>query len=350
MIKHSFLILILSLILPTTCLAGIDSFTVKAVAPDQYDRMMGSEIWRFYLDGPIDGNSPKILLEEIEKTQAKTISFYLNSPGGSLISGIELGRIIRKFGMSTNVGIFKEDQLQTVHGECHSACSLAYLGGFYRYMEPEDVYGVHRFSKDSSSEADLDLGQIMSAAVTNYIVEMGVSPALFEKMVEAGPSEIKILNLEELKDLNVVNSGRAAATWTIEATPDFNYLKGAQVTVFGEGKLVFFCQPDGLILQAVYEAGPNAEDIVETSNHFAIELASKTYELPAPERFFNNDGWVNSVHKFPKELISVLKDKKDIGFIMQLQKGAPMFRGFRVDMKDASDNSKVVNFLSQCKT
>ncbi|MGA1289247.1 MAG: hypothetical protein ACO3ZK_17250, partial [Rubrivivax sp.] len=43
---------------------------------------------------------------------------FVNSPGGDLWTGLQIGRMIRDAGLETRVS-----------GHCHSACSIMFLGG-----------------------------------------------------------------------------------------------------------------------------------------------------------------------------------------------------------------------------
>jgi hypothetical protein len=199
-----------------------------------------------YLDGDIDAAAPKRLSQILSTIPDRPggIQIVLNSRGGHLIAGMELGRIIRKRGATTSVGIsdLSDPELFPVKGECFSACSLAFLGGLYRYSIEGSSYGVHRVSRATGPESmDLDVGQIISADIGSYIREMGADPGLFDLMVKAGASEIYLLSEQEAKDLSVVNNGRMPPEWSIEAVPEGTYLKGVQNTVYGEGKFTFGC-------------------------------------------------------------------------------------------------------------
>ena len=91
-----------------------------------------------YLDGEIDASAPKRLSQALSKVPDRPggIHIVLNSRGGNLIAAMDLGRIIRKSGATTTVGVsdLSQPELLPVKGECFSACSLAFLGGSYRYF------------------------------------------------------------------------------------------------------------------------------------------------------------------------------------------------------------------------
>ncbi len=56
-----------------------------------------------------------------------------NSPGGNIAKALELGRLIRAFGLDT---------VQKKRAECASACALAFMGGVRRIAEAGAI-GVH---------------------------------------------------------------------------------------------------------------------------------------------------------------------------------------------------------------
>ena len=75
---------------------------------------------------------------------------HLNSPGGSLYGGMDLGRAVRAHGFNTNVAAPPTpDQPYGAAGACLSACTLAFLGGQFRYVNAAAIFGVHRFYSPS---------------------------------------------------------------------------------------------------------------------------------------------------------------------------------------------------------
>jgi hypothetical protein len=137
-----------------------------------------------YLDGPIDAGAPDRLTKALDGVEGK-IAVWLNSPGGNLFAGMQLGRTIRKRGASTHI----IDYRTLLAGECFSACSLAFLGGVYRFNDNGARYGVHRASVGPTT-GNVDLGPDLSVAIQNYIREMGVDARLFDLWAKAGPDEM----------------------------------------------------------------------------------------------------------------------------------------------------------------
>jgi hypothetical protein len=155
-----------------------------------------------YLDGRIDPGAPERLSRALNGVGGQ-IDVWLNSPGGNLFAGMQLGRIIRARGASTHI----IDHRTLQPGECYSACSLTFLGGVHRFNDNGGRYGVHRASL-GPAPGDVDRGQDFSAAVDGYLREMGIDPRLLELWMRARPDEMYVLSRREAEDLGVVNNGR----------------------------------------------------------------------------------------------------------------------------------------------
>src|SRR5262249_55089656 len=152
-----------------------------------------------YLDGQIDAGAPTRLSEALDGVEGK-IAVWLNSAGGNVFAGMQLGRIIRQHGAWTHIINYRT----LLPGECYSACALAFLGGVYRFSDNAARYGVH----PASTTGERDLGKDFSAAIGSYIREMGVDAHLLDLWERAGPDEMYVLSLQEAKDLGVVTNGR----------------------------------------------------------------------------------------------------------------------------------------------
>ncbi|MDG4898294.1 hypothetical protein P9272_32695 [Mesorhizobium sp. WSM4976] len=135
--------------------------------------------------------------DAVVRSGARVIVF--NSPGGSVGTAIQLGRMIRAAGLDT---------LQIRQLQCASACSLAFLGGVRRVAETGSI-GVHRSSFDINSgmSADEAVAQIQAgtAQVMGYMTEMGVDPKLMQVALSYDRSDMRYLSASEMSDLRVTN-------------------------------------------------------------------------------------------------------------------------------------------------
>jgi hypothetical protein len=186
-----------------------------------------------YLDGRIDADAPDRLARALDRVDGK-VAIWLNSPGGNLFAGMQLGRVIRKHAASTHI----IDYRTLLPGECYSACSLAFLGGVFRFNDNGARYGVHRASlQGGPTPGDRDLGPDLSAAIKGYIREMEVDARLFDLWVKAGPDEMYVLSQRQASELGVVNNGRKPPEWSVAAFPGGTLLQGQQTTADGTGSV-----------------------------------------------------------------------------------------------------------------
>ena len=153
-----------------------------------------------YLDGTIDAGAPDRLAKTLDGIDGR-IAVWLNSPGGNLFAGMQLGRIIRGSGAWTYV----IDHRALLPGACYSACALAFLGGVYRFADHGARYGVHRASLPvGPAQGGRDLGQDLSAAVASYLREMGADERLLILWMKARPDQMYVLSAKEAANLRVV--------------------------------------------------------------------------------------------------------------------------------------------------
>ena len=146
----------------------------------------------------------------VTRSGATIVAF--DSPGGSVVKAIELGRLIRGMGLST---------FQPREFECVSACALAFMGGAERLAQPGAI-GVHRstFGDASLSSTDaVEAIQQSTAFVVGYMVEMGVDAALLELMLGYSSRDVRYLSLSEMEHYRVVSLGDSSATQSTTQPP-----------------------------------------------------------------------------------------------------------------------------------
>jgi hypothetical protein len=145
---------------------------------------------------------------------------WLDSPGGDASVGPHIGRVIRRADLATRVP----------HGfQCHSSCTLAFLGGVVRNIDPGGAYGVHSFYyegivnevagilSDRSMTAEQRqnaLGELMhererkngvlAAEWQLYVQEMGVRRAFLIEQV-LNQQSLSFVTLNEVAEMQ--NSG-----------------------------------------------------------------------------------------------------------------------------------------------
>lgn len=134
--------------------------------------------------------------------RARFVTF--DSPGGSPYKAMDLGRLIRRYGLAT---------VQIRSTECASACALAFMGGSTRAAMAGSI-GVHRSSFSDTSAMPVDDAvssvQLLTADIIAYMNEMGVDPSLLQLALQYGSDDIRYLSSSEMQRYRVVTVDRDA--------------------------------------------------------------------------------------------------------------------------------------------
>jgi len=132
---------------------------------------------------------------------------YFNSPGGSLLAGMAIGRFLRDRGFDTHVGTRTSAADRPAAGVCYSACPFAYAGGVQRSLREGSVLGVHQARNRVPVADEEAFERRLEADATRYLVEMGVSPAMLDYMQAVRPGGIRVLTRDEAVAFGLVNTG-----------------------------------------------------------------------------------------------------------------------------------------------
>jgi hypothetical protein len=119
----------------------------------------------------------------------------LNSPGGSIVGGLQLGEAIRKLGLATEV---------PASAGCYSACTFAFLGGVDRRVEGK--FGIHALSLDKGtpSAATLDEIQTWASFMVQYARDMVGRSEMAEAALRVSASTIGLVPDDLLRDWNII--------------------------------------------------------------------------------------------------------------------------------------------------
>lgn len=178
-------------------------------------------------EGTITERTPKFFLEFAKANQYPNRIIF-NSPGGSLISGVELGQKIREFGYSTAIGksvpiadLPNDEELKK--GSCASACAFAFMGGINRQALSRNRLGesssklcVHQFYTPNSQTANLEATQALIGLVLLHVIEMGVDANVMSIASLTGPNDLYCFTNQELKEWGIDNAGEHSSAWIIE--------------------------------------------------------------------------------------------------------------------------------------
>lgn len=197
----------------------------------------------------IEGEINETTLEEFKSTVSRhhltDAKVVFNSQGGNLDIAIELGYLIRRNGFSTSVGEYTQTWDDSGPAGCYSACTVAFLGGVYRYFSPPSEFGVHQYrsvgiDNDYSHRME-SAAQRFSGEFLEYIKDMGIATDFYQKTVFQDHEDIELLSMEELTEMNVVNNGAYPAEWTLTMNKSVAELIGKQKRIGQDGTTTIRC-------------------------------------------------------------------------------------------------------------
>lgn len=162
--------------------------------------------WTIYLDGYLDPASASRIAAAVDRYRIDAALVYLNSPGGSLLAAMAIGRLLRDHGFDTAVGTRTADPLRPAGGVCYSACPFAFAGGVRRGLETGSLLGVHRAENRLPWPDESAFERRVEYDATTYLKEMGVDPGLYGLMAQVPPGMIRVLRPGEAGRLALVNS------------------------------------------------------------------------------------------------------------------------------------------------
>nr|GAT45549.1 predicted protein [Mycena chlorophos] len=233
-----------------------------------------------YATGVIDSQTPA-LFESLQRSGLieNGAHIYLNSLGGDLSAGMELGRLFRAAGIATSVGVKPElddtgKPMNQSPAFCVSSCAYAYFGGEYRYSPvAPNMFGIHQFYYEKNSVADVGEVEQASGVVVNYLRDMGINPGVFAAAATKGRSEALWLTGDEMLKYGLANDGRKPVSEEVKLVMGHPYLVIDQMTYDGEHKLTLMCDDGNVETDAYYIVGASkAAQIVQSAVRSYFEI------------------------------------------------------------------------------
>lgn len=154
-----------------------------------------------YIDGTIQAGATERLDALLSTSIGEdTRRVVLNSRGGDLAEGLNLGRYFRSRDLQVSIGrlivhpgsLLLDNSWKS--GVCLSACAYAFLGGGSRVTNGPGKLGFHMASLQGGADligtAGLLVGQVYAGNIVAYLIEMGVDPQIFVHASRTVPSEM----------------------------------------------------------------------------------------------------------------------------------------------------------------
>ncbi|KPP89317.1 MAG: putative periplasmic protein [Rhodobacteraceae bacterium HLUCCA08] len=155
------------------------------------------------LRGAVEAGDAERIIRQIT-AQEGAARVVLDSPGGSVMDALAIGRAIRAEGLASHV---------TATGICLSACPYLLAGGTARSAEEGARIGVHQhyFGENTllpafAAVSDIQRGQ---AEVMRYLDQMGIDPMLMAPALATPPDQIYLLLRSEMLDTALLTEDAA---------------------------------------------------------------------------------------------------------------------------------------------
>lgn len=207
------------------------------------------------LTGPIengDADRLRAVLSQHYDPDMRDIFVEFDSPGGSLVEGLEIARILRSRNeiVSAEVGSSERPD-----AECASACVLAYLGADLRYISRNGKIGVHQFGDPSgtmTADDAIDIAQRFATEIVSLLDQQRVNTALFDLMSNTPPDLITWVSETDLTSWRVVTGPIFDERTEYKNVDGRVALHMVQESLYGTNQITLFCE-NGLSVYAVLE-------------------------------------------------------------------------------------------------
>lgn len=155
--------------------------------------------------GTIMPGSAASFAAQVEQYAEYIKTVALDSPGGSVVDALEMGRLIREKGLATSVA---------AGSLCASSCPLVFAGGKERVAAPASAIAVHQIYAATPADQTLAArlaaagnamsdAQTMTAEISRYLIEMGVDPEVWLRALETPPDRLSYFSPDDLTRLKL---------------------------------------------------------------------------------------------------------------------------------------------------
>jgi hypothetical protein len=232
-----------------------------------------AKVPQIYLYGNIDAGAAERFDALVRSGKVPSGSdVYLNSPGGDQQAAIALGRLFRAQSITTHLGVPRRPSRSAPVSKvavCTDACTLAYMGGLYRWSATgNDRFGTLPLRPQQANAAQ------PPDSVDAYFKELNLTAeAQYSRKIQADPA---VLSGDEMINSGLANNGRLAPTITYHMMGNAPLLTLGQSARDGQYRITLLCKPDGLTLTAYYMVGAErARKLVSRATRSYIEVDSQ---------------------------------------------------------------------------
>jgi tetratricopeptide (TPR) repeat protein len=247
--------------MPKSPAAAMKVMVVRSASPDCGEKCPE---W-ISAQGDIDSDSPSQFRKVLKAIGTKKLPIFIESGGGSVSDGYEIGRMVRLKGLDVFVtktefscppndltckdGKTKSGQVfgrpQPHLAKCASSCAFVLAGGVKRYVGKSSQVGVHQITsfqtqikvwrtfkpdgtilserKVSEKTVETKTADRTYAAARSFFVEMGINDSIMKLLRDAPANDMHWLSESDLTSTgmatNLINGqqffeGRTSSSWS----------------------------------------------------------------------------------------------------------------------------------------
>jgi hypothetical protein len=248
-------------------------------------RVIQGGVHDIYADGEITKGTTERFVAFLEEKNIDAAKVHFNSPGGSLLEGMKLGRTIRAMGFFTTVGLYnpKYDPELNSTSICASACAYAYAGGVSRFLDRSSGrLGIHQFYSSAGTSVSEEAVQQISGLIVAYLDEMGIDAKAFTLSTAADRDGMIWLTQDMALLLRFSNNGSSPPVAEIRLLEMNPYLRIQQEHFNVTTRLLFLCNSRTILLQFGIVTEPEQTKLFTTHlKRSYLELDGKEFLVTA---------------------------------------------------------------------
>ncbi|MBV8158198.1 MAG: hypothetical protein JO278_11110 [Dyella sp.] len=301
-----------------------------------------AKVPQIYLYGTIDAGAADRFEALVRSGKVPSGSdVYLNSPGGDLHAGIALGRLFRAQSITTHLGVPRRPSRSSPVSKvamCMDACTLAYLGGLYRWSPT----GTDRFGALPMHTPQANAAQPPDE-VDAYLKELNLTAeAQYGRKIQA---DATVLTGEEMVNSGLANNGRLAPTVSYYTMGDAPMLTLGQSARDGQYRITLLCKPEGITLTAYYMVGTErARKLVSRATRSYFEIDNQQTPPADRDAFSATSESIVISHPAPLSQATQLASARSVGAWLADRGGAVRY-GFTIYIESVRYLESVRNHL-----
>ena len=173
---------------------------------------------------------------------------------------------------------------------------------------------------------------MLSARISSYLQEMGVSLSFLELSSSTGNAALLNVEPEKLQEIGVITGALTEAEWTVQAKNRVIYVKGERDSMYGHHKVMLcYSKGVGFLFWCVIES-QGREDELNTCSLVEIVVNGEDVRIDISRRCERHvfGIYTNVIANITEEEARQIAFSDSFGLQIRFSSDAPMFVGSRL--------------------